>query len=168
MWPSLNDANCQGTIFQATFILTTFVHIKNISAVTLKVSSWDHLEQIPTVIFHGDICPYQEYLSCYWQNFQQTFWALFLAALIFWTIILFHPHFLDRTIFQTKTFWHQHFDLTFFLPVIFWDKHFRLIQFFLPKIFGSKNTDGLKKMRINFFWTDKILFNLNLNATTKQ
>ena len=42
------------TFFQATFVLVTFVHIKNISDVndfdeTLKVDFWEYLEQIPTV-----------------------------------------------------------------------------------------------------------------------
>ena len=40
-----------------TFVLVTFVHIRNISALTdpifyetLKIGSWEHLEQIPTVM----------------------------------------------------------------------------------------------------------------------
>ena len=42
------------TFFQARIVLATFIHIKNISAVidfdeTLKVGSWEHLEQISTV-----------------------------------------------------------------------------------------------------------------------
>ena len=40
---------------------------------TLKIDSWEHLEQISIVMatyfqatfFSGDICTYQEYLSCY-------------------------------------------------------------------------------------------------------
>ena len=117
------------TFVPATFVLGTFVHIRNISAVnwpnfdeTLKVTSWEHLKQIQTIkmtfvqatfvlatfvhirnisavtdrcwpnfngrflehFFNrcqqlwwylssqhclGNICPYQEYLSCYWVNF---------------------------------------------------------------------------------------------------
>ena len=43
------------TFVQATFVLAIFVHIRNTSAVTdpnltkLKVGSWDHLSQRPTV-----------------------------------------------------------------------------------------------------------------------
>ena len=52
---------------------------------TLKVGSWDYLEQISTIAVTffqatlvqatfgpGNICPYQEYLSCYWPIFDQT------------------------------------------------------------------------------------------------
>ena len=42
------------TFVQATFVLMTFVHIRNISGPdfdeTLKIGSWEHLEQIPTVM----------------------------------------------------------------------------------------------------------------------
>merc|ERR1711942_402806 len=41
------------TFVQATFVLTTFFHIRNISGPdydeTLKIGSFEHLEQIPTV-----------------------------------------------------------------------------------------------------------------------
>ena len=41
------------TFVQATFVLAIFVHIRNISGPyfdeTLKIGSWQHLEQIPTV-----------------------------------------------------------------------------------------------------------------------
>ena len=44
------------------------------------VGYWEHLEQIPTVlgdicavnICPADICPFQEYFSCYWPNFDET------------------------------------------------------------------------------------------------
>ena len=41
------------TFYQATLVLEIFVHVRNISAVTdqiLNVGSWDHLEQIPTIM----------------------------------------------------------------------------------------------------------------------
>ena len=42
------------TSVQATFVLTTFVHIRNISGPdfdeTLKIGIWEHLKQIPTVM----------------------------------------------------------------------------------------------------------------------
>ena len=55
-----NICDCSGTVIArtltVTFVQVTFVHIRNISAVTdpifiktLKVSFWKHLEQIPTV-----------------------------------------------------------------------------------------------------------------------
>ena len=41
------------TFVQATIVITTFVHIRNISGPdfdeTLKIGSWEHLEQIPIV-----------------------------------------------------------------------------------------------------------------------
>ena len=44
------------TIVHATFVLSTYVHIRNILAVTdsildetLQIGSWEHLERIPTV-----------------------------------------------------------------------------------------------------------------------
>ena len=41
------------TFVQASFVLVTFVHIRNISGPefdeSLKIGSWEHLEQIPTV-----------------------------------------------------------------------------------------------------------------------
>ena len=64
-------------------LLHTKLNVSNISAVTgpiLTKLSWEHREQIPTVRWHlfsniwpGDICPYQEYLSCYWLYVDQTF-----------------------------------------------------------------------------------------------
>ena len=54
-----------------------------------------HVDICPGNIWLGDICPYQEYLSCYWPNSDQTFWPL-----IFWTTI-----FLDPTNFWTKCSW---------------------------------------------------------------
>ena len=47
--------NVKITFVQATFVLVTFVNIRNISAAsdpideTLKVASWEHLEQILTI-----------------------------------------------------------------------------------------------------------------------
>ena len=42
---------------------------------TLKVGSWERLEQIIIVTVtsvQSKCCPYQEYLSCYWPNFDKT------------------------------------------------------------------------------------------------
>ena len=45
---------------------------------TLKVGSWEHLEQIQTgrVPFVPVICPYQEYLNYYWHNLDQILKAM--------------------------------------------------------------------------------------------
>ena len=79
---------------------------------TLKVGSWDNLEQIMVTIvqgtykYLGNICPYQQYLSCYIHDFDQTFWTQFLEGLD-----LFGPTvFWDQTSFDTNTFG----------PIIFW------------------------------------------------
>ena len=56
----------------------------------LKVGFWDHVKQIQTVtvtfakehLFWHHF-PYQEYHSCYWPDFDQTFLPKFLGALIF-------------------------------------------------------------------------------------
>ena len=73
-------------IILVTFVLATFVHIKNISAVTdpfLPSFKGRLLEpSIKAANSYGNICPinicpndmspYQEYLSCYRLNFDQT------------------------------------------------------------------------------------------------
>ena len=74
----------------ATFVLVTFVHISNISAISqlLLVQFWPnfkcrflgplwtysncHNDICPGNICPCNICPYKEYLSCYWPNFDQT------------------------------------------------------------------------------------------------
>ena len=77
------------TFVQATFVLGTFVHIRNISAVTdsiwpnfknsfLGTSRADHnchSDICPGNIYLGDICQYQEYLNCYWHDLDLTLMA---------------------------------------------------------------------------------------------
>ena len=72
------------TFVQATFVLATFVHIRNILAVAETNFKCRFLGQslknancygdiCPGNIYPDDICPYQQYLSCYGpdpQNFQ--------------------------------------------------------------------------------------------------
>ena len=69
------------TFVQAPFVLGTFVHINNISAVTgpirIKLSTKGpgnicHGDICPGTICPGDICPYQEYPSCFRHDFDQT------------------------------------------------------------------------------------------------
>ena len=80
----------QSHFFHATFVLATFVHISNISAISqlLLVRFWPnftcrfpgplwtysncHNDICPGNICPCNICPYKEYLSCYWPNFDQT------------------------------------------------------------------------------------------------
>ena len=83
--PSLVDANCRGDIVQATFVLTTFVHIRNISVVTYPIL-----------------------IKFLWT---QLFKPNFLGTLIFRTNILFRPKFcwnqtfLTQIVFRPKIFW---------------------------------------------------------------
>ena len=51
--------NVKLTFVQAKFVLVTFVHIRNIPAVTDPICP-------------RDVCPYKEYLSCYLPNFDET------------------------------------------------------------------------------------------------
>ena len=39
---------------------------------TSRIDSNFHSDNCPGNIYPGDICPYQEYLSCYWLNFDET------------------------------------------------------------------------------------------------
>ena len=77
------------TFFRETYALAIFVHISNILAVTGPIlteaeilhryfedqpdSGNCHYDICPGNIFPGDICPYKQYLSRYWPNFDQTF-----------------------------------------------------------------------------------------------
>ena len=76
------------TFVQATFVLGTFVHIRSeISELSLTQFWWNFKGNIlgtsqtdsnyqvdicPGNICPADICPYQEYLSCHWPNFDET------------------------------------------------------------------------------------------------
>ena len=55
-----------------------------------------HGDLWPGNICPGHICPAQEYLTCYWPNFEQTFWTQFLQTLIY-----FGP----KMILDPKFFW---------------------------------------------------------------
>ena len=98
---------------------------------TLKVGSFDHLWQMPSVtgtfvqarlfiakfyinqgnICPGDICSYQEYLSYYWTNFDNTFCTQnfgglnFFLHYFFGTNISFDPNFMNKNYFLTKNFY---------------------------------------------------------------
>ena len=51
----------------------------------------------------GNICPYQKYISCYWSDFDQTFWTQLLGA-FFGPMNLLYP----------KLFWAKFFLTRFF------------------------------------------------------
>ena len=85
--PSLTDAKCQVNICPCNTCpgdICPYQEYLNCYwpdlDETLKVASWEHLEQIPSIkltfvpdnICPGDICPYQEYLKCYLPDFDET------------------------------------------------------------------------------------------------
>ena len=55
--------------------------------------SWWHLSL--------NIFSYQEYLSCYWPNFQQTFWIRFFWAFFYQKFLFWHTNFLWLKFFLT-------------------------------------------------------------------
>ena len=132
-----------------------------------------HSDICPGNICPGNICPYQEYLSCYWPNFDQTFWTRFFAGFEFlWT-----QNFVD-----SKFLWTQKiFDLKLYQPKKILDQKL----FFSPKSCLIKNYGSYiwTKKRffdnmflnqrffwINIFWTKKCLdltFFWNENFWTK-
>ena len=101
---------------------------------TLKVGSWDHLSQMPTVtVTFVQVTFFLEtfvqatfvpatfvpstivHLRCYWPNFDQTFWPMFLQALIF----------MDPKFSRPTIVWRQNFlDPIFFLFRISLDSKF--------------------------------------------
>ena len=92
----------------------------------------------------GDICPYQQYLSCYWSDFDQTFWTHnFRGPKCSWTKLL-----------QTQIFfWSKIFlDTKFFST----PKFFRTQKFFNPKLFQTQFFPDTKFfqtfLRLNIFW----------------
>ena len=75
----------------------------------------------------GNICPYQKYISCYWSDFDQTFWTQFLGA-FFGPRNLLYPK-----LFDLNSFWPDFFLPKFFSPN-FLDLSF-LTQFFSEQRF---------------------------------
>ena len=78
----------------------------------------------PGNICPGDICPYKQYLSCYWSDFDQTFWTQFFWSHNFcgpkcsWTKLFqdskFYqgPKFLDQKFYWTRKKFHLKFSCT--------------------------------------------------------
>ena len=97
----------------------------------------------PGKICPGDIYPYQDYLSCYWPNFDQTFWAL-----TFWTPIFSVLNFVwSKKKFDQKVIWPKKIS-----NQIFWHKFFWTPIFFTQQIFYQK-----KKWH-NIFLTQQFQF----------
>ena len=77
----------------------------------------------------GDICPYKQYLCCYWSNFDQTFWTTFFGVIIFVDQIdldkfILDPKFVRPTIFfQTQNFFLTKIFLMFFSDQNFFGTH---------------------------------------------
>ena len=67
---------------------------------------------------HSNICPYQEYPSCCWPYFDQTFCTQFSWALIFVGQHFFGPKSIDPNIFWTK------YVFGFFWTKLFLDQYF--------------------------------------------
>ena len=83
----------------------------------------------------GNICPYQKYISCYWSDFDQTFWTQFLGA-FFGPRNLLYPK-----LFDLNSFWPDFFLPKFFSPnfldLSFLTQFFPEQRFFEPKVFIS-------------------------------
>ena len=115
---------------------------------------------------------YQQYISCYWPEFDQTFWTQFLEA-FFWTTHLLTQIFFGPTIFWSNFFlvkfvyqkfsvfkipWNRnffgsnYFDQKFFWPYSFQHKFFWSRDSLVPKSFGP-NIFQPKFFEPNIFWT---------------
>ena len=98
----------------------------------------------PCNICPRNICPYQQYLSCYWADFDQSFWTQFFGALIFIDHNFFGPnffrlkYFLDQKVFGPKIFSLQ----IFFWPKFFWTRFFSDLNPLYPQFFWQKETAG--------------------------
>ena len=149
----------------------------------VKTSSYQkHFTLFPGMICPGDICPYQQYLSCYWYDFDQTFWTQFFGGHkccgskcswtkllqtqpFFWTIIFFsEPKFRAQN-FRTsnftgpKNFWTPNFSDPnfFFRPEIFFAlKFFFRTNIFFKIFFWTQNFFWPKSFWTpNFLWTQR-------------
>ena len=83
----------------------------------------------------GDICPYQEYLSCYWPIFDQTFWTGFLAGL--GSKFCLDQNLVWPKLFEPKLYGHIFFGPRFFRPKFFGPKIFWTFYFFRSKLFWT-------------------------------
>ena len=132
------------------------------------VASWENLEHIQTVtlthvcpsnICQGDICPYQEYLSCYWPDIDQTLTDansysdicqvnIWSGDICLYQEYQFWPKFKGRfqnfdpkfvvlnKILNPTFFWPKVFLNLNFWTWIFWTKIFWYLTFFNPHFFG--------------------------------
>ena len=102
--------------------------------------AWLHLSR--QHICPGDICPYQQYRSCYWFDFDQTFWTQFFGVIIFVdhnVLGFFNPMFIwvldtSKKFSRPKVFFGPNF---FWVTMLLLDPKcfFRSKIFFEPKFF---------------------------------
>ena len=114
-------------------------------------------------IYPGNICPgtnrpYQQYLSCYWADFDQSFWIQFLEALIF-----IDHNFLDQTSLDPNIFVYLKFffDLNSLGPDFFNLKSVVPIKFWTYIFFGSNFFELIFLTQIlctSNFWDQKFVF----------
>ena len=142
------------------------------------------MDNCPCNICPGDICPYQQYLRCYWPDFdpilkvyswdrfehnptvimtfvQATLSWYHLSTLVIYQLLLsqfdqaFRTQFLQALIFYIKNF----LDKNFVWPLLFWT----LIFFdpteekqFGPKIFLTQDFVDPKLIWTSIFWTQMV------------
>ena len=128
-------------------------------------------------IYPGNICPYQQFLSCYWSDFDQTFRTQFFFQTqnLFQTQICSDPNFFGQLIWPKKMFKLNIFsDTTFLLPhkkkfraitffQIFSDQNLFLDQIFFagPKFFGPKHFFDPQFLLTQNFFDPKFLWTHN-------
>ena len=106
--------SCYWPNFDQTFLAQFFESLNFLAQNFVSLKFFEHNIFLDQNCF-GDICPYQEYLSCYWPDFYKTFWVFedhnFFWTLIFWPNILLNQHhfwpkfFLDKICFWIKKFY---------------------------------------------------------------
>ena len=104
------------------------------------------LEIVP---ISANICPFQQYLSCYWPDSDLTFWTQLFGGLNFYGL----KFFLDQSSFGQLCFWPEYFQAIFytpetFVPKIFWTQIFH---------FFTKTARKWTKIRFLFLTKLKIL-----------
>ena len=138
------------TFVQATFDLTTFVHISNISAVTAPILT-NFKGRILGTCLSDAICPGDVWTQYFWRPtihfFEPTFFpkslldSNVLAPELFWTLGSFNKSFWNSKLFQTE----NGSDPKFFLDTNFVGQKFCWTQILLDQ---------------KYFWT-QIFFNPN-------
>ena len=88
--------SCYWPNFDQTFLAQFFESLNFLAQNFVSPKFFEHNNFLDQNCF-GDICPYQDYLSCYWPDFFETFWVKFFCNQnfedqnFFWTLIFFYP-----------------------------------------------------------------------------